>query len=113
MQFWIGLLIGAMIGASVGLLALAWLHAARRAEEPPQERAAAARPATRAGRLRPWEARVIDLPRSVLLTSIDTEALRVAAAALEQIGNNDEARRVREIASRADVPEEARPLRRG
>ena len=111
MQFWIGLLIGAMIGASVGLLALAWLHAARRAEE--RERAAPARPATRAGRLRPWETRVVDLPRSVLLTSIDTEALRVAAAALEQIGNNDEARRLREIASRADVPEEARPLRRG
>lgn len=112
MQFWIGLLIGAMIGASVGLLALAWLHAAHRAEEPLQ-RAAAARPAKRARRSRPWEARVIDLPRSVLMTSIDTEALRVAAAALEQVGNSDEASRVREIANRADVPEEARPMRRG
>ena len=112
MQFWIGLLIGGMIGASVGLLALAWLHAARRAEEP-RERGVAARPATRAGRLRPWETRVIDLPRSVSLTSLDSEALRGAAATLEQIGNNDEARRLREIASRADVPEEARPLRRG
>ena len=112
MQFWIGLLIGAMIGASVGLLALAWLHAARRAEEP-LERAPAARPAKRAGRLRAWETRVIDLPRSVSLTSIDAEALRVAAAALEQIGSSDEARQLREIASRADIPEEARPMRRG
>lgn len=111
MQFWIGLLIGAMIGASVGLLVLAWLHAARRAEEP-LERGVAARPAKRAGRLRAWETRVIDLPRSVLMTSIDTEALRIAAATLEQIGNSDEASRLREIASRADVPEEARPVRR-
>ncbi|HEY7407391.1 MAG TPA: hypothetical protein VH638_03935 [Gemmatimonadaceae bacterium] len=113
MQFWIGLLIGAMIGASVGLLVLAWLHASRRADD------VAEREAARAGTPRPsrWRAgdvRVLELPRSVALTSTDANALRAAADALEARGGSaEEVSRLRAIAGSASPPEEVRPVRRG
>lgn len=113
MQFWIGLLVGAMIGASVGLLVLAWLHASRRADD------AAERDASRAGaprqtRWRSADVRVLELPRSIAITSSDADALRAAADALEaRGGNSDEASRLRDLANRAALPEEARPVRRG
>lgn len=112
MQFWIGLLIGAMIGASVGLLVLAWLNAARRADDL-SERGTAARSEPRGGRFRVPQPRVLELPRSVPLTTSDADTLRIAADALEARGNNDEARRLRDIADRAEPHEEARPVRRG
>jgi hypothetical protein len=113
MQFWIGLLIGAMIGASVGLLVLAWLHASRRADDV-AEREAVREGAPRQSRWRSGDVRVLELPRSVPITSSDADALRAAADALEaRGGSTDEASRLRDIASRATVAEEALPVRRG
>jgi hypothetical protein len=58
--------------------------------------------------------RVLELPRSVALTSTDADALRAAADALEARGGSaGEVSRLRDIASRASPPEEARPVRRG
>jgi hypothetical protein len=58
--------------------------------------------------------RVLELPRSVALTSADANALRAAADALEARGGSaDEVSRLRDIASSARPPEEARPVRRG
>jgi hypothetical protein len=113
MQFWIGLLIGAMIGASVGLLVLSWLHASRQADDA-AEHAAARAGAPRQSRWRHGDARVLELPRSVPLTTMDANVLRAAAEALEARGGNaDEVSRLRDIASRANPAEEARPVRRG
>jgi hypothetical protein len=113
MQFWIGLLIGAMIGASVGLLVLSWLLASRRADDA-AEREAARSGAPRQPRWRSGDVRVLELPRSVSITTTDAEALRAAADALEARGGApDEVGRLRELANRATVPEEARPVRRG
>ena len=113
MQFWIGLLIGAMIGASVGLLVLAWLHASRRADDV-ADRDAALAGTPRQSRRRSGDVRVIELPRSIAVTSMDAHALQAAADALEARGGNaDEVSRLRDIASRANPPEEARPVRRG
>lgn len=113
MQFWIGLLVGAMIGASVGLLVLAWLHASRRADDV-AEREAARAGTPRPSRWRSGDVRVLELPRSVALTSADANALRAAADALEARGGSaDEVSRLRDIASSARPPEEARPVRRG
>jgi hypothetical protein len=113
MQFWIGLLIGAMIGASVGLLVFAWLHASRRADDV-AEREAAHAGAPRQPRWRSSDVRVLELPRSIAITSTDADALRAAADALEtRGGSSDEASRLRDIANRAAAPQEARPVRRG
>jgi hypothetical protein len=113
MQFWIGLLIGAMIGASVGLLVLAWLHASRRADDA-AERDASHAGAPRHSRWRSGGARVLELPRSVAITPTDADALRAAADALEARGGSaDEVRRLRDIASHAGAHEEPRPVRRG
>jgi hypothetical protein len=113
MQFWIGLLIGAMIGASVGLLVLAWLHASRRADDA-AERDASPAGAQRPSRWRSSGARVLELPRAVAITSTDADALRAAAAALDAGGGSaEEVQRLRDIASRASVHEEPRPARRG
>ena len=112
MQFWIGLLIGAMIGASVGLLVLAWLHASRRADDAAEHEASppgAPRQSRRSG-----DVSVLELPRSIAVTTMDARALRAAADALEARGENaDEVSRLRDIAARANPPEEARPVRRG
>ena len=113
MQFWIGLLVGAMIGASVVLLVLAWLHASRRANDA-AEREGSRTGAPRQTRWRSGDVRVLELPRSIAITSSDADALRAAADALEaRGGSSDEASRLRDIASRAALPEEARPVRRG
>jgi hypothetical protein len=113
LQFWIGLLIGAMVGASVGLLVLSWLHASRRADDA-AERESSRAGAPRQSRWRSGDARVLELPRAVALTSMDAHALRAAADALEARGGSaDEVTRLRDIASRANPPEEARPVRRG
>ena len=113
MQFWIGLLIGAMIGASVGLLVLAWLHASHRADDA-AEREASRGGAPRQSRWRSDRVRVLELPRAVGMTASDADALRAAADALEARGASaDEVSRLRDIASRATLPEEARPVRRG
>ena len=113
MQFWIGLLIGAMIGASIGLLVLAWLHASRRADDV-AEREGSSAGASRQTRWRSADVRVLELPRSIAITSSDADALRAAADALEARGGNpDEASRLRDLADRAALPEEARPVRRG
>lgn len=113
MQFWIGLLIGAMIGASVGLLVLAWLHASRQADDV-ESREGSREGAPRQPRWRSRDARVLELPRSVAITSRDADALRAAADALEARGGSvEEVARLRDIASRASPPEEARPVRRG
>ena len=113
MQFWIGLLVGAMIGGSVGLLVLSWLHASRRADDV-AERDASHGGAARPSRRRSGDVRVLELPRSVGLTSLDAHALQAAADALEARGGSaDEISRLRDIASRANPPEEARPVRRG
>jgi len=113
MQFWIGLLIGAMIGASAGLLVLAWLQSSRRSDDVRTHeipRAAVPRPP----RATPADVRVLELPRSVAITSKDADALRAAADALgAHGGSGDEVRRLRDIANRATPAEEARPLRRG
>jgi hypothetical protein len=113
MQFWIGLLIGAMIGASVGLTVLAWLHASRRADDASEHDAMRAG-APRSSRWRSGGARVLELPRSLALTTADAEALRAAAAALEARGGSaDEVRRLRDIASSVGGHEQARPVQRG
>lgn len=113
MQFWIGLLIGAMIGASVGLLVLAWLHASRRADDVAEQEALRAG-APKQARWRSSQVRVLELPRAVGMTSSDVDALRAAADALEARGASaDEVARLRDIASRAAPSEEARPVRRG
>ena len=113
MQFWIGLLVGAMIGASVGLLVFAWLHASRRADDV-AERDASRAEAPRPPRWRSGDVRVLELPRSVAITSSDADALRAAADALEARGGHpDEASKLRDLANRAAPPEEARPVRRG
>ncbi len=113
MQFWIGLLIGAMIGASVGLLVLSWLYASRRADDAAEQNAS--RSGTpRQSRWRSSDVRVLELPRAVAMTSSDADALRAAADALEARGASaEEVSRLRDIAVRAAVPEEARPVRRG
>lgn len=55
-----------------------------------------------------------ELPRSVALTSKDTDALRTAADALGAHGGSGEAvRRIRDMANRATPAEEVRPWRRG
>ena len=113
MHVWIGLLIGAMLGASVGLLVLAWLHASRRADDA-AERDASRSGAPRQSRWRSGNVRVLELPRAVAMTSSDADALRAAADALEARGASaDEVSRLRDLASRATLPEEARPVRRG
>lgn len=113
MQFWMGLLIGAMIGASVGLLVFAWLHASRRADDA-AEREASHSGAPRQSRWRSSDVRVLELPRTVAMTSSDADALRAAADALESRGASaDEVTKLRELAARATVPQEARPVRRG
>jgi hypothetical protein len=113
MQFWIGLLIGAMIGASVGLLVLAWLHAGRRADDAAEHEASRSG-APRQSRWRSSDVRVLELPRTVAMTSSDADALRAAADALEARGASaDEVSRLRDLASRAAHPEEVRPVRRG
>ena len=113
MQFWIGLLIGAMIGASVGLLVLAWLHASRRADDV-AEREASLSGASRHSRRRSGDVRVLELPRSIAVTTMDAHALLAAADALEAHGGGaDEVSRLRAMATHANPPEEARPVRRG
>ena len=113
MQFWIGLLIGATFGASIGLLVLAWLHASRRADDA-AEREPSRGGALRQARWRSSDVRVLELPRAVAMTSSDADALRAAADALESRGANaDEVSRLRDIAARAAHPEEVRPVRRG
>ena len=113
MQFWMGLLIGAMIGASVGLLVFAWLHASRRADDAAEHEASRAG-APRQSRRRSGDGRILELPRSIAVTTMDAHALRAAADALEARGGNaDEVSRLRDIATRANPAEEARPVRRG
>jgi hypothetical protein len=113
MQFWIGLLIGAMIGASVGLLVLAWLHASRQANDVAERETSREGPPVQS-RWRSVDARVLELPRSVAITSSDADALRAAADALEaRGGSTGEVSRLRDIAGRASLPKEARPVRRG
>jgi hypothetical protein len=107
------LLIGAMIGASAGLLVLAWLHASRRGEDA-VEREAPHAGTPRPPRPRSGDVRVLELPRSVSITSKDADALRAAADALgAHGGSGDDVRRLRDIASRASPAEEARPVRQG
>jgi hypothetical protein len=113
MQFWLGLLLGAMIGASIALPVLAWLHASRRADD------AAERDASRVGPVRPsrWRtggARVLELPRAIPFTASDADVLRAGADALEaRGGSTEEVRRLREIASGAGAQEAVRPVRQG
>jgi gas vesicle protein len=113
MQFWIGVLIGAMIGASVGLAVLAWLFASRRADDA-ASRARSSADALRQGQRRSHGARVIELPRSVALTSSDADSLRSAAEQLEAHGGSEAvAHHLRDIANRIQPADELQSLRKG
>lgn len=114
MQFWIGILVGAMIGASIGVAVLAWMFASRRADDAAARQRARAEPVRDEGRRGAQSARVLELPRSVLLTSSDAQDLRAAADHLESHGGNDGvAHRLRDIASRAEPDEARQSIRKG
>jgi hypothetical protein len=112
MQFWIGLLIGAMLGASVGLLILAWLYASRRAED--AEKRGGGRTSTPASsEWRPYDDSVPEASPPFVITATDAEALRAAADAMEATGASaDEVSRLRNLASLARDPEQPRPAPR-
>src|ERR671913_532290 len=85
--------------------------ASRRADDA-SEREASRAGASRQTRWRSGDVRVLELPRSIAITSSDADALRAAADALDaRGGSGDEANRLRDIANRAALPEKARPVR--
>jgi hypothetical protein len=102
-----------MIGASVGVAVLAWMFASRNADDVAARQRSRADAAAERNR-RGSSGKVLELPRSVHLTSADAEDLRAAAAHLEAHGGDDAAaHRLREIASRVDPGEELRSARKG
>lgn len=114
MQFWTGILIGAMIGASIGVAVLAWLFASRRADDAAARQRSRADTARDEGRRGASTPRVLELPRSVLLTSSDAQDLRAAADHLESHGGGEAvAHRLRDIASRAEPDAARQSIRKG
>jgi hypothetical protein len=112
MQFWIGLLIGAMLGASVGLLVLAWLYASRRAEDSAKRgRSGMGTPAN--SEWRPHDDSVPESLHPFVITATDADALRAAADAMEATGASaNEVSRLRDLASSARHPAQPRPAPR-
>jgi hypothetical protein len=112
MQFWIGLLIGAMLGASVGLLVLAWLYASRHAEDSAKRgRWLMGTPAN--SESRPHDDAVPESPPPFVITATDADALRAAADAMEATGASpNEVSRLRNLASWARNPLQPGPATR-
>ena len=111
MQFWIGLLIGAVLGASVGLLVLAWLYASRRAEDSAKRGRGMGTPAN--SEWRPDADGAAESLPPFVITATDADALRAAADAMEATGASArEVSRLRNLASSARHPAQPGPAPR-